>query len=394
MSANNTNDRHLFFRVALVGAHRPRVAKVLSLIESQPPIQDHDDEIEKRRIHVEYVPCVATFDSYENEKGDFVKYLMKLEHHGKDGQCRGASLASFFDDVIEDEEQNNTHLPGISGVSIGVGIELDEEVEMITNFMNSISGRSVNNEKDADDNFIIKCIKPNAEYSTMKDETLAYKNLSPEDKEAVTMSQQIGPGKMAKFTMEIAKECIPPSKAALATKQAQIDAEKARVESEARKEVEDEPPLPSIPKVYDPSTTRFACKMCRTILFNDAELEDPPHAQSQHSFSSRKTKTGANVNSARGNNKCQSFFLADALDWMGDISFQNEGKLACPKCSGKLGLYKWHGTQCSCGTWVVPAIMIHKSRVDVVPPQNELQTNDPLALLKNPLARLHVGGQI
>jgi hypothetical protein len=41
-----------------------------------------------------------------------------------------------------------------------------------------------------------------------------------------------------------------------------------------------------------------------------------------------------------------------------------EGKITCPRCNYKLGSYNWAGTQCSCGTWVAPAFMIHKSRID------------------------------
>ena len=380
MTTNHSSDQHIFLRVAIVGALRLKVAKVLSLIANQPSVQDHDDEPEKRQIHIEYVPCVATFDSYENENGESVKYLVKLEHHGKDGQSGGASLAPFFDEVIDDKK--NIHVTGIAGISVGCGIESDEEIEMISSFINSISG-GIDNAKDDDENVVMKCIKPNAEYSTMKEETVAYKDLSLEGKEAVTESQSMGPAKMAKFTMEIATECIPRSKMAL-DKQAQIDAN-ANMENEAKDDEEVEPPPPTMPKAYDQSTTRFACKMCRTILFSEAELEDPPHTQSQHNFSNRKTKT-AGINSSLGN-KCHYVFIGDSLDWMGDIRLQNEGKLACPKCCGKLGLYKWHGTQCSCGTWVVPAIMVHNGRVDIVKPKNELQS------LTSPLAGLYVGGQ-
>ena len=91
---------------------------------------------------------------------------------------------------------------------------------------------------------------------------------------------------------------------------------------------------------------------------------------------------------------CQSLFLANGLDWMGDISLSAEGKLSCPnvKCGSKLGLFKWHGTQCSCGTWVVPAIMIQKSRVDIINPVNSMSSDLELLMGQNPLARLHVGG--
>mmetsp|Transcript_10347 Transcript_10347/g.15122 ORF Transcript_10347/g.15122 Transcript_10347/m.15122 type:complete len:95 (+) Transcript_10347:266-550(+) len=85
--------------------------------------------------------------------------------------------------------------------------------------------------------------------------------------------------------------------------------------------------------------------------------------------------------------KCQSAFLATGLDWMGDITSSFEGKLSCPnqRCGGKLGYYRWHGTQCNCGTWVTPAIMVHLSRVDILPPECQ-------RLALDPLAGLHIGG--
>ncbi|KAG5175166.1 hypothetical protein JKP88DRAFT_229260 [Tribonema minus] len=43
-----------------------------------------------------------------------------------------------------------------------------------------------------------------------------------------------------------------------------------------------------------------------------------------------------------------------------------EGKICCPgkHCSARVGTYKWTGSQCSCGTWITPAIQIPKSKVD------------------------------
>jgi dual specificity phosphatase 12 len=42
------------------------------------------------------------------------------------------------------------------------------------------------------------------------------------------------------------------------------------------------------------------------------------------------------------------------------------GAIKCKKCSYKLGEFFPKGTQCSCGSWVVPAIQIVKSKVDKV----------------------------
>ena len=42
------------------------------------------------------------------------------------------------------------------------------------------------------------------------------------------------------------------------------------------------------------------------------------------------------------------------------------GTIKCKKCSYKLGEFSPKGTQCSCGSWVVPAVQIVKSKVDKI----------------------------
>jgi hypothetical protein len=422
-------EAQVYFRTAIVGAQQQKVAKVVSILNNelsplqvQLQVQDLTNEPNPRQIHIEYIPCVATFDSYENEKGLLVRYLAKLEYHGKDGLAKGASLAPFFDEQQEQEQEDDRHkhtsndirISGIRAIAIGCGLELEEDVGMITSFINVLSGNTNNSNSNSnsdgkdDTSISIKCIAPNDEYSSMKEETIAYKNLTAEEKERVTESQLIGPGKMAKFTMDLSKECIPRSKQAIAEEEAVAQAlllkEKEEgtntetvtvAETSTSTSTSTALPLPlPMPKEYDPNTTRYACKMCRTIICNTDDLENPSHTQSQHSFSMRKSKKGSNTCSGRGANMCQSLFLANGLDWMGDISLSAEGKLSCPnvKCGSKLGLFKWHGTQCSCGTWVVPAIMIQKSRVDIINPVNSMSSDLELLMGQNPLARLHVGG--
>jgi dual specificity phosphatase 12 len=58
--------------------------------------------------------------------------------------------------------------------------------------------------------------------------------------------------------------------------------------------------------------------------------------------------------------ECSSHFVEPPAWCPGE----GEGKLACPKCAARVGSYAWHGTPCSCGTWVVPAFQLTKSRVD------------------------------
>jgi dual specificity phosphatase 12 len=75
-------------------------------------------------------------------------------------------------------------------------------------------------------------------------------------------------------------------------------------------------------------------------------------------------KGGAALASMGGRNTCNSHFI-EPMEWiagMGDGSI--EGKISCPKCASKLGSYNWSGIPCSCGTWVSPAFVIHKNKVD------------------------------
>ena len=121
----------------------------------------------------------------------------------------------------------------------------------------------------------------------------------------------------------------------------------------------------------DETKIRYACKICRTILFGEDHLEDPPHTKARHDIRMRKLKSRSQQ---QVRNECGSVFLASDMDWMGNgPSNECEGKLNCPKCSTKVGIWKWAGTQCSCGTWVTPAFQVVLSKVDIIYPRN--QTN-------------------
>ena len=87
-------------RVAIVGAQKGRVQKVVSLMQTQDEniISLHDSA----SIRVQYLACVATFDSYQNEQGQNVRYLAKVEYCGDQptssiSGSSSLSLAPFFD---------------------------------------------------------------------------------------------------------------------------------------------------------------------------------------------------------------------------------------------------------------------------------------------------------
>ena len=364
MKSRNTNMPNkptIEFRVAVLGANKNRVSKVLSILQDRPPIIDLENEPVQRNIHVEYIPCIASFGGYKNEQDQVVKYLAKMTAFDIQEVKLETSLQTYFDEgsKIEEMPNGNITIPGIAAFAVGIGIDTDHDLHMIESYVSMMSGNNGNQEESGDGGEkekilqnVIMCVEPNAEYASMKEENAAFKFLSEEEKEEAIQNASIGPGKMAKFIQQVARECIPESKRAKAERirKEQEAKEKEQQELENEKEEEVEEPLEPMFKEYDVETTRYACKMCRTILFNNEEFEDPPHSQSQHTFSYRKAK-GGNVNTSIGE-KCQSYFLKDALNWMGkEIHKCHEGKLSCPKCDGKLGLYKWHGTQCSCGTW-------------------------------------------
>jgi len=423
------------FKVAIIGSHRIRVAKVLSLLltttdntndvqasstvePTAAPLStvtqnnnddDDDDNVQTNAIlrdSVEYIPCVATFDSYENNDGEVIRYLAKIEHHDDNAtQVRGSSLAPFFDDVGAGDDSNNDpdvsiigttttatpplvvvrRIPGLAAVAIGCGIETEEDIAMILTFLQSMSvhkkvvrRKSKEEKLDEQNSTIVQVIQPNAEYESMTEENDVYKQMPREDKVHATVTRTIGPGKMATFVQSIAKEIgivhhiIPSSAAALSSPSNDDDAQEEDSEKipiliehndNDASTKKDQNKHHHVKHVVPNDKTQFACKRCRTLLFTEHDLEDPPHTKAQQTFNRNNRNT---ISSS----SCNSAFLAEGLDWMGDISTSMEGKLCCPKCTTKLGLWKWAGTQCSCGTWITPAIQINLGRVDVISPDD------------------------
>ena len=388
-------------RIALVGAQRARVAKVASILREVPTPSDtaadttdqstacgfstfiHPDA----KVAIEYLPCVATFGSNKDSSGTTVRYMEKMEYHGPEGTTpRGSSLAPFFDDVGKDgdnssnnEDGQKIRFDGIAAIAIGCGIESAEDVAMIESFVAAISGAPPSGGSDTEERdigevendgtggrlvkaaSIIRCITPNAEYSSMKEETEAYKAMGADEKAEVTRLFTIGPGKMAKFAYSLAAEVIQDAiDVAFPKVEANLQEEEAEEKLDESGAVGAEP-APVVKRVRDPSKIQYACRMCRTILFDEDDLEDPPHSKASHSFSRRKHDKSAGRSGSAS--QCESKFLSGALDWMGDTS-AFEGKLHCPKCDSKVGLWKWAGSQCSCGTWVTPAIQIPNGKVD------------------------------
>lgn len=418
-------------KVAVVGSHRVRVAKVLSLLKGQASSPNtstntssntikstgiHELQLQSEFTSIEYIGCVATFDSYQDQDGKVQKYLAKLEYHDKDCTvAKGSSLAPFFDeydaslstqnDEIKHDEKDDVgaiHLPGIAAFVIGCGIESNDDVEKIQSFIETMTNgcalytldtystspsyqRNSSSKNDSvSPSILVQCVQPNDEYQTMTEENQVYKNMTLEEKEQATALQTIGPGKMVKFVTFISHLIVShhcrdgdssTSDQGQPSSQYQEYINEDNVstipQSQSTPSSSTPAPTPTAPTYHDdslddPTIIRYACKMCRTKLFAQCHLEDPPHPIGKHGFSSRKQK-GRGGGGSGGADPCHSYFLASSLDWMGDVS-SVEGKLSCPKCNAKLGLYNWTGSQCSCGSWITPAIQIQKGRVDEIRP--------------------------
>ncbi|KAG0355529.1 dual specificity phosphatase 12 [Podila minutissima] len=114
------------------------------------------------------------------------------------------------------------------------------------------------------------------------------------------------------------------------------------------------------------------CKKCRRALVARVSVVTHTPGQGQSSFEYRKRDATLNVTEAIhtdiskinpvASTVCQSYFI-EPVEWIQELHGL-EGKISCPKCDSKLGTFNWSGEQCSCGTWVTPAFMMHKGKVD------------------------------
>eukprot|EP00986_Skeletonema_menzelii_P017401 scaffold19268_cov148-Skeletonema_menzelii.AAC.8 len=380
-------------RVAIIGAHRQRVARVVAIIHADESLASVDtlaisssvDPSSSQRLQelpsgvppevmIEYLPCVATFDSYEDDNGESVRYLAKLEYHGPNGTLvNGKTLAPFFDqnESNDDDDEIQNPFPGIAGVAIGCGVDTNDDFDKVKSFMESLSSSCITEATDVDINMIVECIQPNPEFTSMKEENDCFRDMSDDMKREAVVNRTIGPGKMAIFAYKVAEKAVQQrwGKELLTDNEPETDTQDV-AQTDGDEEATELVEIEAAPHFIDPEKIRYACKRCRSVLFSIDDLEDPPHAQSLHNFR-RKGQTS-------NQGMCQNLFIADPLPWMNGCN-ETEGKLHCPKCQTKVGHYAWTGAQCSCGTWVTPAIMVPVSKVDEMKPasQNIIATSGP-----------------
>lgn len=124
--------------------------------------------------------------------------------------------------------------------------------------------------------------------------------------------------------------------------------------------------------------TLYKCIQCRNIVFSNIDLLNYHKYTPKFRYSYKRYK-----NSFIKNTECTSYFLKDAESIFVNNKYKlkidnNKNKyckfdfncsktgttLNCLKCNYKIGTYSPIGIQCSCGSWVVPAIQIVKSKVD------------------------------
>jgi dual specificity phosphatase 12 len=337
-------------RIIVVGLNRSRLSKVMSLVAECEEPTDYSPHF----AIVEYIPCLAEMSSYEDEKGRQVRYMSKFVFHD------GSAMTRFFDD-----EEFRSSL----ALVVMVGYEwMESDQEYIANYFQT-NNLPVN----------VECIQPNSNFSSLRSEMDFLKNLNEEEKTEHILNQTLGLGKMARFVLDRSrslkgsKEEVPNVAEAPTNEAEDFIPEQNETEKSATDEINAEKQNPQQEQErrqvrIDPELPRFACRICRTILLGTNHLAED-HIQNLHSF---KISHGT----ARGNNKvpCQSVFCDESvLEWL-SLEGKNdvEGRLTCPKCSTKLGHWNWSGAQCSCGTWVVPAIQIPMSNIDTVIPTQHL----------------------
>ena len=342
--------------VIVVGMNRTRLLKIMDTVTTEGgPVSGKDGQ-----QAVEYVSCVAAMSSYEGEDGKDIRYMSSFVFHD------GSPMNQFFDD-----EGFRASLRKV----VMVGYEWKESDEdLVTKYFEA---------------FLlpvpIECVGPNPEFSSLSEEMQHYKTLTTEEKEEHTTNHTMGPGKMKRFVLNALRSSEPivgPSETSTiggdnvpCFEDAGNETTGALTPPEAEEENLGQK---RTPRHIDHNATTFACRMCRTVLLDANHLAED-HIQNQHSF-----KKGPHLHTTTGGSRCQSLFCDESvLEWLAPrgAEYDAEGRLSCTKCSFKVGHYNWSGAQCSCGTWVVPAIQIHLGKVDVILPLSERRKISPMVVV-------------
>ena len=322
-------------RIIVVGLNRNRLTKIMGLVAEQEQTLA-SPELDAA-LNIEFVPCLASMGSYDDENGSKVRYMANFVYHD------GSAMTKFFDDAELRDSLKKV-------LMIGYEWQAGDTDKMKSYFQaNNLSELS------------LECVKPNEGFDNLQSEMDFFKSLTEDAKSKHMSEHTMGPGKMANFVVSAAQQMKEERLA-----QQLADAEKAFSSAQTSIEQQNDPtieePTPPRRTPIDPNLPSYACRMCRTVLFGEVHLAKE-HVQNLHSFKK------ANFNAKRPTVECQSIFCSDeVLQWLSPQGQDIEGKLACPKCSFKVGHWRWSGAQCSCGTWITPAIQIPISKVDKILP--------------------------
>ena len=275
------------------------------------------------------------------------------------------------------------------------------------NDANNRNSNNDNTDKDSDgtddgDNDNTTTATTSSSFNTLQDEMNFFKALDENAKATHILNQTMGPGKMVKFILDITEQVIDKIvEVTEKKKNKKQDAANQSIGNDKSKETttsggpetdtagepststtKPAPPSRPIIPIPNPNKVRYACRKCRQILFGEEQLNGG-HIQNLHNFKR------ANYDKKRPTRPCQSIFCNESvLDSLTDGSsnstaagqgddynigyedynYNAEGKLSCFKCHNKIGHFKWSGAQCSCGTWVTPAIQIPMSKIDIIQP--------------------------
>jgi dual specificity phosphatase 12 len=354
-------------RIILVGQNRPRLLKILSLVKALEETQQEQSDGNYVLSH-EYIPCLATMDSYENTDGLMIRYMSNFI------SLDGSSMMKYFDD---DEYRQSLQL--VMMVGYEWNYEAEEDVMHIRSYFQA----------NHFDQVSVECVVPTSEFVTLQDELKYFKELSDDDKLKQETRQQLGPWKMARFVVDSVQSLKRRLQVQHQLHETRNETQKHQQEytmdsSNNAREVkatnllsphETGPRENDLPQEQNkpilrinPSLPIFACRICRTPLLDQSHLA-MEHVQNLHSFRRLSNATVTATNSKISPSRpCQSLFCDESvLHWLSSSSSSLlEGRLSCFKCSNKLGHWKWSGSQCSCGTWVVPAIQIPLSKVDTI----------------------------
>jgi dual specificity phosphatase 12 len=341
--------------VIVVGMNRTRLLKIMDMVAAETVTGEAvfgKDGRQQQHHHqaVEYVSCVAAMSSYEGEDGKDTRYMSSFVFHD------GSPMNQFFDD-----EGFRASLKKI----VMVGYEWKEsDDDLVTKYFEAFQLPVE-----------IDCVVPNPGFSSLSEEMQHYKTLTTEEKEDHTTNHTMGPGKMQRFILDAlrsSESIVDPNE------KTTIGGTTESKEATGAEEKEEIPEEIRTPNHIDHNATTFACRMCRTVLLDASHLAED-HIQNQHTF-----RNGAHKYTTTGGSRCQSLFCDESvLEWLAPrgAEYDAEGKLSCPKCSFKVGHYNWSGAQCSCGTWVVPAIQIPLGKVDVILPLSERRKLSPMVVI-------------